>query len=110
MLLIRVIQLGIQSAIHHNGKFDCATSRHKKTGTLGYLSQAQHPGAKLPVIDKIDYLHFDRAETSLFLNLIVKQYEVSSIIVTSNLHFSRWPGAFADDQTLIAAHRLLVTS
>ncbi|TXI28650.1 MAG: hypothetical protein E6Q60_06930 [Nitrosomonas oligotropha] len=59
----------------------------------------------MPVIDKIGYLHFDRAETSLFLNLIVKQYEVSSIIVTSNLPFSRWPGAFADDQSLVTAPR-----
>ncbi|WP_038291201.1 ATP-binding protein, partial [Zooshikella ganghwensis] len=32
-----------------------------------------------------------------------KRYEYGSIIVTSNLPFSQWSGAFANDQTLTAA-------
>ncbi|HFD11419.1 MAG TPA: AAA family ATPase, partial [Crenotrichaceae bacterium] len=40
---------------------------------------------------------------NLFFNVVAKRYEHSSIIVTSNLPFSQWSTAFAQDQTLTAA-------
>ena len=43
-----------------------------------------------------------RFET-LFFNVIAKRYEQGSIIVTSNLPFSQWSNAFADDAALTAA-------
>lgn len=58
---------------------------------------------KLLVIDEIGYLPFGRAEANLFFNVIAKRYEVGSVMVTSNLPFSQWSTAFADDQTLTAA-------
>lgn len=58
---------------------------------------------QLLVIDEIGYLPFGRAEANLFFNVIAKRYEVGSVIVTSNLPFSQWSTAFADDQTLTAA-------
>lgn len=58
---------------------------------------------KLLIIDEIGYLPFGREEANLFFNVIAKRYEHGSIIVTSNLPFSQWAGAFADDSTLVAA-------
>jgi DNA replication protein DnaC len=58
---------------------------------------------KLLVIDEIGYLPFGRPEANLFFNVIAKRYEVGSVIVTSNLPFSQWSTALADDQTLTAA-------
>jgi DNA replication protein DnaC len=58
---------------------------------------------KLLVIDEIGYLPFGRAEANLFFNVIAKRYENNSVIVTSNLPFSQWSTAFADDKTLTAA-------
>ncbi|EGY28035.1 DNA replication protein [Candidatus Regiella insecticola 5.15] len=58
---------------------------------------------KLLVIDEIGYLPFGRAEANLFFNVIAKRYEQGSVMVTSNLPFSQWATAFADDQTLTAA-------
>jgi hypothetical protein len=49
------------------------------------------------------YLPFGRDEANLFFNVIAKRYENGSIILTSNLPFSQWAGAFADDATLTAA-------
>ncbi|MEZ8122645.1 ATP-binding protein, partial [Vibrio splendidus] len=46
---------------------------------------------------------FITAEANLFFNVIAKRYEQGSIIVTSNLPFSQWSNAFADDTTLTAA-------
>jgi len=60
-------------------------------------------GPKLLVIDEIGYLPFGRTEANLFFNVISKRYENGSIIVTSNLPFSQWSTAFADDPTLTAA-------
>jgi DNA replication protein DnaC len=58
---------------------------------------------KLLIIDEIGYLPFGRTEANLFFNVIAKRYENGSIIVTSNLPFSQWSNALADDQTLTAA-------
>lgn len=60
-------------------------------------------GPKLLIIDEIGYLPFGRQEANLFFNVIAKRYERGSIIVTSNLPFSQWSNAFADDTTLTAA-------
>ncbi len=58
---------------------------------------------KLLIIDEIGYLPFGREEANLFFNVIAKRYEQGSVIVTSNLPFSQWSNAFADDTTLTAA-------
>ena len=58
---------------------------------------------KLLIIDEIGYLPFGREEANLFFNVIAKRYERGSVIVTSNLPFSQWSGAFANDNTLVAA-------
>jgi DNA replication protein DnaC len=68
----------------------------------GYIKRSVL-GPKLLVIDEIGYLPFGREEANLFFNVIAKRYEYGSMIVTSNLPFSQWSTAFADDQTLTAA-------
>lgn len=58
---------------------------------------------KLLIIDEIGYLPFGREEANLFFNVIAKRYEKGSTLLTSNLPFSQWAGAFANDTTLTAA-------
>jgi DNA replication protein DnaC len=60
-------------------------------------------GPKLLVVDEIGYLPFGRDEATLFFNLVAKRYERGSMVLTSNLPFTQWASAFADDQTLTAA-------
>jgi len=60
-------------------------------------------GPKLLVVDEIGYLPFGREEATLFFNVVAKRYERGSMVLTSNLPFTQWAGAFADDQTLTAA-------
>jgi DNA replication protein DnaC len=60
-------------------------------------------GPKLLVVDEIGYLPFGREEANLFFNVVAKRYERGSMLLTSNLPFTQWAGAFADDQTLTAA-------
>lgn len=58
---------------------------------------------RLLVIDEIGYLPFGREEANLFFNVVAKRYERASLILTSNLPFTQWATAFAEDQTLTAA-------
>ena len=60
-------------------------------------------GPRLLIVDEIGYLPFGREEATLFFNVVAKRYERGSIVLTSNLPFSQWASAFADDQTLTAA-------
>lgn len=75
---------------------------HKQDRLKRYFNLAIM-GPRLLVIDEIGYLPFGREEATLFFNVVAKRYERGSIIVTSNLPFSQWAQAFADDQTLTAA-------
>lgn len=52
---------------------------------------------RLLVIDEVGYLPFDPAAASLFFQLIASRYETGSLIVTSNLAFSRWGETLGDD-------------
>lgn len=58
---------------------------------------------RLLIIDEIGYLPFGREEANHFFQVIAKRYERDSIIVTSNLSFSQWHNALAQDATLTAA-------
>ncbi len=49
------------------------------------------------VIDEVGYLPFDAASASLFFQLVASRYETGSIILTSNLAFSRWGETLGDD-------------
>ena len=60
-------------------------------------------GPKLLVVDEIGFLPFGREEANLFFNVVAKRYERCSMILTSNLPFTQWAGAFDDDQVLVAA-------
>jgi DNA replication protein DnaC len=75
----------------------------KKQGRLEAYLKRSVLSPKLLIIDEIGYLPFGRDEANLFFNVIAKRYEQGSVIVTSNLPFSQWSTAFADDQTLTAA-------
>jgi DNA replication protein DnaC len=68
----------------------------------GYFNRAIL-GSRLLVVDEMGYLPFGREEANLFFNVVAKRYERGSMILTSNLPFTQWASALADDQTLTAA-------
>lgn len=78
-----------------------ATAHHQ--GRLKEYFNRAIIGPRLLVIDEIGYLPFGREEANLFFNVVAKRYERGSMILTSNLPFTQWSSAFADDQTLTAA-------
>ena len=78
-----------------------ATANHQ--GRLKEYFNRAVVGPRLLVVDEIGYLPFGREEANLFFNVVARRYERGSMILTSNLPFTQWATAFADDQTLTAA-------
>ena len=48
------------------------------------------------MIDEVGYIPFDTEAANLFFQLVSTRYEKSSIILTSNLPFSRWGQVFGE--------------
>lgn len=51
---------------------------------------------KLIIVDEVGYIPFDQASANLFFQLVASRYEHASLILTSNLPFSRWADIFGD--------------
>jgi DNA replication protein DnaC len=96
-LAYKAIQRGIKVRFITAADLMLQLATAKKQERLEAYLQRSVLGPKLLVIDEIGYLPFGRAEANLFFNVIAKRYETGSVIVTSNLPFSQWATAFADD-------------
>jgi DNA replication protein DnaC len=108
------IALGIKAAeASHPVLFDSAT------GWINRLAQAHAAGSldrelrrlkryRALIIDEVGYLPFDSTAAALFFQLIASRYETGSVIVTSNLPFSRWGETLGDDVVAAATIDRLV--
>jgi len=99
----KAIMAGIKTRFISAADLMLQLSVAKKQDKLKSYLQRTVLAPKLLVIDEIGYLPFGRDEANLFFNVIAKRYEKGSLILTSNLPFTQWATAFANDQTLTAA-------
>ena len=60
------------------------------------------------IIDDIGYVQHDREEMEVLFTLLAQRYERGSILLTSNLPFSKWERIFKDPMTTAAAIDRLV--
>jgi DNA replication protein DnaC len=60
------------------------------------------------IIDDIGYVQQDRSEMEVLFTLLADRYERSSIMITSNLPFSKWEQIFKDPMVTAAAIDRLV--
>ncbi len=60
------------------------------------------------IIDEMGYVQQSRAETEVVFTLLAERYERGSVLLTSNLPFSKWEGIFKDAMTTAAAIDRLV--
>ena len=62
----------------------------------------------LLILDEWGYVPIDRDGSQLLFQIISDSYESKSLILTTNLEFSKWGGIFADDQMAAAMIDCLV--
>jgi DNA replication protein DnaC len=60
------------------------------------------------VLDDIGYVQHDREEMEVLFTLLAQRYERGSVMITSNLPFSKWEIIFKDPMTTAAAIDRLV--
>ena len=60
------------------------------------------------MIDDIGYVQQSREEMEVLFTLLAERYERGSVMLTSNLPFSKWEGIFKDPMTTAAAIDRLV--
>ena len=60
------------------------------------------------IIDDIGYVHQNREEMEVLFILLAERYERGSLMITSNLPFSKWERIFQDPMTAAAAIDRLV--
>lgn len=60
------------------------------------------------IIDDISYVPFEKSETDVLFTLLSDRYEMRSLLITSNLPFSKWDTIFKDPMTTNAAIDRLV--
>lgn len=83
------------------------------TGLVVRLSEAQRSGTlervyhelrrtELLILDEWGYVPIDRQGAQLLFRAIADRYEVHSLIITTNLDFSKWGAVFTDDQMTAA--------
>ena len=102
-LAYRAVMAGIKTRFITAADLMLQLATAKSQGRLKEYFNRAVIGPKLLVVDEIGYLPFGRDEANLFFNVVAKRYERGSMILTSNLPFTQWATAFADDATLTAA-------
>jgi DNA replication protein DnaC len=58
---------------------------------------------RLLIIDEFGYVKFTETQANLFFQIINKKYELGSIIITSNLSFTKWKEVLNNDEALTTA-------
>ncbi|TFC94437.1 MULTISPECIES: IS21-like element helper ATPase IstB [Cryobacterium] len=96
------IGLGIKAAhAGHRVLFATATdwvTRLQSAHQLGRLPQELVKLRRygLIIVDEVGYIPFEQDAANLFFQLVSSRYEHASLILTSNLPFSRWGDVFGD--------------
>jgi DNA replication protein DnaC len=60
------------------------------------------------ILDDIGYVQYSREEMEVLFGLLAERYERGSVVLTSNLPFSKWESIFKDPMTTAAAIDRLV--
>jgi DNA replication protein DnaC len=76
-------------------------SEAQRAGTLERLLKDLQR-AELLILDEFGYVPLDRTGAQLLFRIIADSYEARSIIITTNLEFSKWGSVFTDDQMAAA--------
>ena len=73
----------------------------RKNGTLERLVR-ELQGLDLLILDEWGYVPVDKEGSQLLFRVISDSYESKSLILTTNLEFSKWGSIFTDDQMAAA--------
>lgn len=98
---VKACQLGHKTKFYTVTELVLKLSEARKNGTLERLLKELRT-LDLLILDEWGYVPVDKDGSQLLFRVISDSYESKSLILTTNLEFSKWGGIFTDDQMTVA--------
>lgn len=98
---LRACELGKTVKFYTVAELVMRLAEAKRGGTLERLmSEIQR--CQLLILDEWGYIPVDKDGSQLLFRVIADSYESRSLVITTNLEFSKWGTVFTDDQMAAA--------
>lgn len=98
---VNACDLGIETRFFTVAALVTKLSEAKRAGNLEKTLKELWK-ADLLVLDEWGYLPMNREDSQLLFQVVTSCYEQRSLVITTNLEFSKWGGIFTDDQMAAA--------
>lgn len=98
---IAACEKGLQVRFHSVTSLVLKLGEAWKNGTLERLVR-ELQGLDLLILDEWGYVPVDKEGSQLLFRVVADSYESKSLILTTNLEFSKWGGIFTDEQMAAA--------
>jgi DNA replication protein DnaC len=94
---VEACKKGIETRFYRTAALVNRLSEAKKSGTLSSFMK-QLSKAELVICDEWGYVPLDRTGAQLLFEVISECYERKTLIINTNIEFSRWVNVFYDEQ------------
>jgi DNA replication protein DnaC len=94
---IEACKKGIETKFFRTAALVNRLSEAKKSGTLSVMMK-KLAKAELLICDEWGYVPLDRTGSQLLFEVISECYERNTLIINTNIEFSRWVNVFYDEQ------------
>jgi len=101
VLGVTACQKGIPVKFYRTAALVNQLSEAKKAGTLGILLKKLNK-ASIIILDEFGYVPYDRTGAQLLFDYLSEIHEQKSVILNTNLEFSRWVNVLYDEQMTAA--------
>ena len=98
---VKACNLGYKTKFYTVTELVLKLAEARKNGTLERLLRDLR-SLDLLILDEWGYVPVDKDGSQLLFRVISDSYESKSLILTTNLEFSKWGGIFTDDQMAAA--------
>ena len=98
---VSACQKGIPVKFYRTAALINQLSEAKKAGTLGVLLKKLKK-ASVIILDEFGYVPYDRVGAQLLFDFLSEIHEQKSVILNTNLEFSRWVNVLYDEQMTAA--------
>jgi DNA replication protein DnaC len=98
---VKACEMGFRVRFHTVTELVLKLAEARRNGTLERLVRELQQ-LDLLILDEWGYVPIDKDGSQLLFRVISDSYESKSLILTTNLEFSRWGGIFTDEQMAAA--------
>jgi len=98
---LRACELGMTVKFYTVAELVMRLAEARRGGTLERL-MSEIGRCQLLILDEWGYIPVDKEGSQLLFRVIADSYESRSLVITTNLEFSKWGSVFTDDQMAAA--------